>query len=294
MQREGGEGAGYRDVEPTNKRYLEIRTGYTFTFFRELTDTAKQKLKQDWIRNNSPQIGIEPADQQEPIGLSFYLDRAGVIEDESAVHNQWIRQVEEEEEFQDKIAAARGNLKMSDLDLSKLLRGAELLRDEQFMNKLDEVCGRLQINTVDLITVMQAESLLNPTAINPQSGASGLIQFMPKTARGLGTSVEAIRNMDPIDQLDLVEQYYSRYRGRMNNYADLYLATFYPRALYRGLDFVLGSEESADRVRVIANQNRKSVLNAAGKPNQSYITKRDFLKYCQVKQRNILANLQIA
>ncbi len=36
---------------------------------------------------------------------------------------------------------------------------------------------------------MMAESGLNPKVVNRTTGATGLIQFIPKTALGLGTTV---------------------------------------------------------------------------------------------------------
>ena len=40
-----------------------------------------------------------------------------------------------------------------------------------------------------------------------QSGATGLIQFTDKTAKGLGTTTEALAKMTPEQQLDYVEKY---------------------------------------------------------------------------------------
>jgi len=42
---------------------------------------------------------------------------------------------------------------------------------------------------------------------DPNSTATGLIQFIEKTAIGLGTTTAAIRNMSAIEQLPLVEKY---------------------------------------------------------------------------------------
>jgi hypothetical protein len=38
------------------------------------------------------------------------------------------------------------------------------------------------------------------------SGAVGLIQFMPSTAKGLGTSTEALKKMSAVQQLDFVKK----------------------------------------------------------------------------------------
>ena len=48
---------------------------------------------------------------------------------------------------------------------------------------------KLNIDPKDLLGIMNSESGLNPQAVNKSSGATGLIQFMPATAKSLGTTV---------------------------------------------------------------------------------------------------------
>jgi hypothetical protein len=59
-----------------------------------------------------------------------------------------------------------------------------------------------------LAAVIEHESGWRAGAVNGASGASGLIQFMPKTARGLGTTVEELRRMSEIEQLPFVVRFY--------------------------------------------------------------------------------------
>ena len=54
---------------------------------------------------------------------------------------------------------------------------------------------------------MNSESGIKSDAVNKQSNATGLIQFMPKTAQGMGTSVERLKKMTPLEQLDYVEKF---------------------------------------------------------------------------------------
>jgi len=55
------------------------------------------------------------------------------------------------------------------------------------------------------MTVMFIESAATFRAdITNSIGATGLIQFMPDTAKRLGTSTEALRKMGAINQLDYV------------------------------------------------------------------------------------------
>jgi hypothetical protein len=74
--------------------------------------------------------------------------------------------------------------------------------------------------------VMAAESLIDPSARNslPGQSASGLLQFVKETAIRLGTTTTAIREMDPVEQLHLIEKYFTPFRGRLNSIADVYMA----------------------------------------------------------------------
>jgi transglycosylase-like protein with SLT domain len=96
----------------------------------------------------------------------------------------------------------------------------------QFWPKLQAVAERLKTQPAWLLNVIAAESLFDPSARNslPGQSASGLLQFVNETARRLGTTTAAIREMDPIEQLSLVEKYFTPFRGRLNSMADVYMA----------------------------------------------------------------------
>lgn len=137
-------------------------------------------------------------------------------------------------------------------------------RDE-FARKVKDISDRLKINPNWLMVVMHNESGLNAQAVNKQKGdpadpftraksrATGLIQFMPRTAQSLGTTTQALYGMTNIRQLDYVYQYYRPFAGRIKSYFDLYMITFFPAAVGKPDDFVLqaGNISSA----IIAAQN---------------------------------------
>ena len=100
---------------------------------------------------------------------------------------------------------------------------------EAFLQKVRLICAKLGIEPDWLMFVMNSESGLNPAAYNPNGGASGLIQFMPDTAKGLGTTTEALRKMSNVAQLDYVYKYFYPYRGKMSSLYDLYLLSRRPR-----------------------------------------------------------------
>ena len=79
-----------------------------------------------------------------------------------------------------------------------------------FYNKVCEIAKRIGCDANALMAVMNSESGLKSTAVNKSSGATGLIQFMPSTAKGMGTSTAALRQMSPEQQLVYVEKFLIR------------------------------------------------------------------------------------
>jgi hypothetical protein len=54
---------------------------------------------------------------------------------------------------------------------------------------------------------------------------------MPSTAQALGTTVEAIRGMNALEQLELVASYFEPFKGRLRSLADCYMAILWPAAV---------------------------------------------------------------
>lgn len=113
---------------------------------------------------------------------------------------------------------------------------------EPFRNKVFEVANHLQINPNHLMAVMAFETgyTFNPAQKNlAGSGATGLIQFMPATARDLGTSVDVLARMTGEHQLNYVGKYFQPYKGKIKNLSDLYMAVLWPAAIGKPEDYVL-------------------------------------------------------
>src|SRR5690606_25639726 len=124
-----------------------------------------------------------------------------------------------------------------------------------------------------LMAVMYFESAhtFSPAIQNPYTNATGLIQFMPSTAKELGTTVEALKNMSANDQLLYVYKYYARYKSKLKSYVDLYLITFFPIASGKPLDYVL--QTATLPAHLIAKQNPVFDLNKDGKITVAEIQK---------------------
>lgn len=103
-----------------------------------------------------------------------------------------------------------------------------------FEAKVRKVAELLKVQPEWLMAVMYSECRFDHDKYNLKgSGAVGLIQFMPATAKEMGTSTQAIANMSHEQQLDLVWRYLQAYREKYGDYeslTDLYLAVLYPKA----------------------------------------------------------------
>lgn len=110
-----------------------------------------------------------------------------------------------------------------------------------FRQKVVEIANRLGMSPRHLMAVMSFETgeTFSPSERNRFTGATGLIQFMPATARSLGTSTHQLSQMSPERQLDYVERYLRPYAGRMNSLEDAYMAVLWPAAVGRGPNHVL-------------------------------------------------------
>ena len=76
-----------------------------------------------------------------------------------------------------------------------------------YARELVETAGRLKFDPAWLANIIHLESGGNPQARNPTSAATGLIQFMTFTAKDLGTSIDALYQMDGKQQMPYVERY---------------------------------------------------------------------------------------
>ena len=114
--------------------------------------------------------------------------------------------------------------------------------DTEFQQEVSAVAGRLGVSEADLMAVMSFETggTFDPGIRNAAgSGATGLIQFMPSTAAGLGTSTGALAGMSRVQQMQYVEKYLSNKGVKGGNLSDLYMAVLFPAAVGKPDDFVL-------------------------------------------------------
>ncbi|MCR5468469.1 MAG: transglycosylase SLT domain-containing protein [Lachnospiraceae bacterium] len=109
---------------------------------------------------------------------------------------------------------------------------------KKFLKKVAKVANKLGVDADDLMTVMAFESSLNHKAVNPNSGATGLIQFLPSTALRLGTTTKKLKKMSAVEQMDYVYKYLAQY-SNLSNLGDLYMAILWPTAVGKKDSYVL-------------------------------------------------------
>lgn len=149
---------------------------------------------------------------------------------------------------------------------------ASLDNKDLFFKKLISTSDTLGVKPEWLLKVICKESRANPKAINPHSKATGLIQWLPSTARDLGTSINDIYHMSIEEQFDLSIKYFRRQNvlHKVSSYEDLYLAVFYPKAVGMNDDYIIGHMGSS-----VVKQNYPISKNGI-------ITVGDFKRYAKV------------
>jgi transglycosylase-like protein with SLT domain len=136
-----------------------------------------------------------------------------------------------------------------------------------FWREIHGVAARLKTHPAWLLNVMACESLFDADARNPLPGqsASGLLQIIESTARGMGTTANAIRQMSPLQQLRFVERYFKPFTGQLDTLADVYTAVLRGSVIEGGDAVIVVNSKNEQRVYTL---NKSLDLN-----NDGYITK---------------------
>ena len=107
--------------------------------------------------------------------------------------------------------------------------GAILNAEER--GKLVDVARAIGCDPSHLSACIMFESRWDAAAVNAASGATGLIQFMPSTARSLGTTVAELARLSRVDQLAYVYAYFKPKAGKLATLSDVYMAILWPAAV---------------------------------------------------------------
>ncbi|MBS2099194.1 transglycosylase SLT domain-containing protein [Carboxylicivirga linearis] len=115
-----------------------------------------------------------------------------------------------------------------------------------FIAKVKEVAMYLGVKPEHLMFLMWFETAHTlDHRITNRIGATGLIQFMPATAKGLGTTTDALRQMSNVEQMEYVKKHLSFARGRYKDFVDLYCGIFWPAAVGKPDTYRITSDKVA-------------------------------------------------
>ena len=156
-----------------------------------------------------------------------------------------------------------------------------------FVEELYKVANRLKINAEDLLTAMlfETKGTLSPSIRGPhvpgQGRAAGLIQFMPSTARGLGTSSDALAKMSQIQQLKFVEDYFRPFTGQIKSLRQLY-STIFTGKLNSSLSISDGYHTLGSAIEKMNREHRpkaRQILNSSSNSQPRTQSELEALQY---------------
>ena len=138
----------------------------------------------------------------------------------------------------------------TDLNFISAYKGGDIA---EFKAKVLDTANALGVDPNALMGIMyfETEHTLSPSIQNG-IGATGLIQFMPDTAIGLGTTVDELKKMSGSEQMDYVKKYFMLYQGKYKQPIDVYLAVFFPAAIGQSDDTVIEKLPHLTREKIAA------------------------------------------
>lgn len=140
---------------------------------------------------------------------------------------------------------------------------------EEFRNKVIIVGDELDLDPNHMMACFALETGVSfKTNIkNPNSSASGLIQFMESTAKGLGTTTEKLRSMNHVEQMDYVKMYFVNIANQVGiptsqwTLHDVYISIFTPSAIKKKADDIIYRDgQDAYKVNLYHDVNKDRAI----------------------------------
>ena len=166
---------------------------------------------------------------------------------------------------------------------------------QEFVERIKLMCINLKMeedgpNCMMSCMAWESGETFSPAIKNGAgSGATGLIQFMPKTAKSLGTTVEALAAMSAVEQLEYVEKYFKPHKGKLKTLSDIYMAILWPKAIGKAEDYVMFDKAETP---ITYRQNSGVDINADGKCTKAEAAAKVMQKYKKgmlPKNRRVIA-----
>ncbi len=153
-----------------------------------------------------------------------------------------------------------------------------LSQHPEFLPELQQVAARIETRPEWLLNVIASESSFIPSARNrlPRQTASGLLQIIESTAAGLGTTTATIRRMNAVEQLRLIEKFFTPFRGKLNSLGDVYLAVFRGFIVAGGPETVVAPLDGSRKERRVYYLNRGLDVDRNGRITKGELAKTAF------------------
>lgn len=156
---------------------------------------------------------------------------------------------------------------------------------DAFVIKTEAIALRIGVNAQDLMAIMDFESAgtFSPSIQNKGgNNYFGLIQFGTSAAKDLGTSLNKLKQLSALEQLDYVEAWFMLWRkrrGAITNFADLYLTVLLPKGIGYGLTDALPF--TAKQI-----QQNKGLCDGKGRITKASILKKFAQRYPWILAQN--------
>lgn len=178
-----------------------------------------------------------------------------------------------------------------DLTKLQLSQGGKIVGEREtaaFIDQLEIMSKEYGASVDDFLTIFFKETasynnVLKIDSRSKNSSATGLIQFMDDTAKGLGTTTDEIAEMSPLKQLEYVDKFYRNASGgnvsKLNSAGQLRVATVAPAFIGKTDETII---YKADSINAKANPSLqdnngnitvRSVHNATNDKNVSNFNK---------------------
>ncbi|WP_175896027.1 lytic transglycosylase [Burkholderia cepacia] len=128
--------------------------------------------------------------------------------------------------------------------------------------KVMEISEDLRVDPDYLMSCMAFETgeIFRPDIRSAAGGgATGLVQFMPSTAVGLGTTTDKLSKMTAVEQLEYVHRYFLPSKGGLRGLEDVYMHILYPAAVGKPGECVIADKyvrEDSGVIKIDKNGNK--------------------------------------
>ena len=177
---------------------------------------SKEQIKelQEWLNNNGFNAGVADGiyGRKTRNAVKQFQQKAKITVDGDAGKQTLTAMANWKKDTQKKSPM------LTDTKISGKTSWNELIKNTPFQTKFLMMQQNFPgLDSKEFETMIERESSFNTRAFNKASKAAGLFQFVPRTARELGTTVSSILRMTADEQLGVYEKYMDKWIGSGNN-----------------------------------------------------------------------------